>query len=401
VRSSAVLGALLLIAVASAPLADRAWELFWSRPHAGRLALCAVGVAVIVAATVRRPHLQWRRRAAQARLGSLIAIAWTVVIAVVMLLVAGAWWVMGAPTLDFPETVQPRALDALATRAFAIVAGLGAAALLVIHYRRQRTTEADAEREVSKLFTDTFDSASDKLGSEHAAVRLAGVHALARLADEAPEGREDLVQMVIDVLCAYLRMPYATPPDPELLLDGTVAEQTWEDLKPDLEFGSFREVRHTILRVIGDRLRENTRWRGKNYNFTGVVFDGGDLNGAVFSGGRVSFSLSRFADGLVGLNHVQFTGGRVLFTLTEFSGGLVSFQGAQFAGAEVSFQLAVFKGGTVLFRDASGACPEGLLAALEGAEPEVVVVLPEHWRPAADGNGEWESSDASADTSGH
>src|SRR5699024_4759093 len=41
VRSGAVLGALLLIVVAGAPLATRAWEAFWSLPHAGRVVLCA------------------------------------------------------------------------------------------------------------------------------------------------------------------------------------------------------------------------------------------------------------------------------------------------------------------------------------------------------------------------
>lgn len=154
IRSIAVLGAVILIVWAGTPLAERLWDELRSLPHAGRVVACTIGVAVIIAATVRRSHLEWRRQAAQARLGSLIAIAWAAVIAIVVLLVAGAWWVMGAPEPDFPSTLRPRALDALATRAFAIVAGLGAAALLVIHYRRQRTTEADAEREVAKLFTE-------------------------------------------------------------------------------------------------------------------------------------------------------------------------------------------------------------------------------------------------------
>ncbi|MFE1471748.1 hypothetical protein [Nocardiopsis dassonvillei] len=188
-RTTLLLGAVALTFWATTPLAVSAWEALWSRPHAGRVVGGAVAIAVIVAATARRSHLEWRSRAATARLGSLIAIAWAVVVAVVVLLVAGAWWVMGAPDPDFPASLQPRALDALATRAFAIVAGLGAAALLVIHYRRQRTTEADAvraeaanvraelaaDREVAKLFTDTFDSASSKLGDEHAAVRLGTV----------------------------------------------------------------------------------------------------------------------------------------------------------------------------------------------------------------------------------
>ncbi|QKW32479.1 pentapeptide repeat-containing protein (plasmid) [Nocardiopsis flavescens] len=407
-RSCLVLGAVVLIVWAGAPLAHRFWEVLWSLPQAGRVVGCVAGVLVIVAVAARGPRAGWRRRGAQARLGSLIAVAWAVVVAVVVLLVAGAWWVMGAPEFDFPGTLRPRALDALATRAFAIVAGLGAAALLVIHYRRQRTTEADAERaeqaaarEVAKLFTDTFDSASDKLGSDHAAVRLAGVHALARLADEAPEGREDLVQMVIDVLCAYVRLPYAPAPG---LLPKNAGKARWEEYRArELEFAAFREVRHTIIRIIGRRLREDTRWRGKDYDFTGAVFDGGNLFRAVFSGGRVSFRKAlfhevsfrdaRFVGGEVTFAGARFTGGEagssrarvvspaVDFRGVRFTGGRVSFRDTWFAGGEVSFLGARFTGGEVDFSRASGERPAELSEAV-GQAGAAVVVLPERWRPA-------------------
>ncbi|MGW9351705.1 pentapeptide repeat-containing protein [Nocardiopsis flavescens] len=303
-------------------------------------------------------------------------------------------------------------MDAIATRAFAVVAGLGGVALLVIHYRRQRTTEADAvraeaanvraelaaEREVAKLFTDTFDSASSKLGDEHAAVRLAGVHALARLADEAPEGREDLVQMVIDVLCAYLRMPYTPSPDdpseqPERPVLPPVSPTTAVDLGPlhgtapdearrekqqaaqeerrkrGLEFASFREVRHTIIRIIGSHLREPTRWRGKNYDFTGVVFDGGDLHGAVD------------------------------FNWARFTGATVDFGEAEFSSGKVTFRRAGFTGGTVSFEGASGTCPKGLVEAMERAES--VVALPECWQRTAEGRGEVGAPETSADAPDH
>jgi uncharacterized protein YjbI with pentapeptide repeats len=396
VRSGAVLGALLLISVAGAPLATRVWEAFWSLPYAGRIVLCSVGLAVIGTATVRRSRLQLRQRAEQARLGSVIAVAWAVVIAVVGLLVAGAWWVMGAPTPTFPDPLPPRALDALATRAFAIVAGLGAAALLVIHYRRQRTTEADAiraeaanvraeraaEREVTKLFNERFTAAYTELGSEHAAVRLGAVHALAHLADDAPS--EEEVQMVIDVLCAYLRMPYTPRPDapseqPDQPVLPSASPTTVIDLsrlrntEPDdaqrekqqaareehrrrvLEFKSFQQVRHTIIRIIGNHLREPTRWRGKNYDFTGVVFDGGDLREAVFSGATVSFTEAKFTGGAVfsgatvSFTEAKFTGGTVFFSRAVFSGATVSFTEAKFTGGRVSFGMAVFSDGEVFF----------------------------------------------------
>ncbi|MGW9351751.1 pentapeptide repeat-containing protein [Nocardiopsis flavescens] len=459
----------------------------------GRILLGGVLAVVLVIAAV----LIRAQRRTSVRLWWLILAAWAAAIAAVAGMVVLIWLVLGTPGLDLPADLSPRALDAIATRAFAVVAGLGGVALLVIHYRRQRTTEADAvraeaanvraelaaEREVAKLFTDTFDSASSKLGDEHAAVRLAGVHALARLADEAPPGREDLVQMVIDVLCAYLRMPYTSAPD-ELAKNASKAKKE-EHRERELVFASFREVRHTIIRIIGNRLREETRWQGKDYDFTGVVFDGGDLDGAHFSGGDVSFREanffggimsfemaefsggtvsfygahfsggtvafdgSHFSGGTVLFSKAMFSGGEVAFIAAEFSGGMVSFdenefdggiltfEGSEFSGAALFFVKTIFSGGTVTFegakfsggtlffvktifsggkvaferaqfsgckvafegsdftggeltfRQASGACPRGLMEAIEAGEPWVV--LPELWQPPADGNGEQET----------
>ena len=351
--------AIALAAVALPALTYTAWPLVpfltGLLPEAlpvGRLLWGLFFAAVLVAAVVLgRSSI----RASPPWLGWLILLAWAVAIAAVTGIVLVVWLILGFPGLEEVPHLSPKDLDAIATRAFAIVAGLGGVALLVISYRRQRTTEADAEREVSKLFTDTFDSASDKLGSEHAAVRLAGVHALARLADEAPEGREDLVQMVIDVLCAYLRMPYTPRPKAPSEHPGrpalpTASSTAAVDLSPlgcsdhdaahheahraaqeehrkqVLDFESFQQVRHTIIRIIGDRLRRPTRWRGKNYDFTGVVFDGGDLSGAHFTSGKVDFRQAEFAGGRVDFRYARFTGGKVTFHEASFTGGTVDFR---------------------------------------------------------------------------
>ncbi|MEU0490808.1 pentapeptide repeat-containing protein [Nocardiopsis sp. NPDC006139] len=384
------------------PLFPFLWGLLPAGLPVGRIVLGAVLVIVLVIAVV----LVRAQRRISVRLWWLILGAWVVAIGAVAGMVVLIWLVLGTPGIDLPAELSPRALDAIATRAFAVVAGLGGVALLVIHYRRQRTTEADAvraeaanvraelaaEREVAKLFTDTFDSASDKLGSEHAAVRLAGVHALARLADDAPS--EEEVQMVIDVLCAYLRMPYTPrPAEPSGQSDfsvfPTVPSTTAVDLgrlrstehedtqrekqkvtqeeyrKRVLEFESFQQVRHTIIRIIGNRLREDTRWRGKDYDFTGVVFDGGDLYGVHFSGGRVSFAGAVFIGGTVDFDGAKFTDGTVSFLGAKFSAERVSFAGAVFTGGLVNFHRALFTDGRVSF---TGAVFTGGTVDFSGAE---------------------------------
>lgn len=99
-----------------------------------------------------------------------------------------------------------------------IALGSGGAVALLLAARRQRATEMDiaqkkeatedarhdaTERRVTELYT----KAAEQLGSDKAAVRLAGLYALERLAQDNPNHRPTIVE----VICAYLRMPY-TPP---------------------------------------------------------------------------------------------------------------------------------------------------------------------------------------------
>src|SRR6516164_11257696 len=61
----------------------------------------------------------------------------------------------------------------------------------------------------TRTLNERFATAAGQLGGDKPpAVRLAGVYAMAVLADDWPENR----QTCVDVLCAYLRLPYE--PDP-------------------------------------------------------------------------------------------------------------------------------------------------------------------------------------------
>ncbi len=202
----------------------------------------------------------------------------------------------------------------------------------------------------TRTLNERFATAADQLGSDKPAVRLAGVYAMAGLADDWEENR----QTCVDVLCAYLRMPYE--PDP-----GQDAPEPQR-----LAFQAIREVRHTVIRVITAHLKKDAAvsWQGLNFDFTGVVFDGGDFRGAQFSGGTVDFrgaqfsggtvdfGDAQFSDGTVGFVGAQFSDGTVRLVGAQFSGGTVDFGGAQFSGGAVYFLHAQFSGGTVDFRGA-------------------------------------------------
>src|ERR1700735_1386428 len=110
----------------------------------------------------------------------------------------------------------------------------------------------------TRTLNERFATAAGQLGSDQpAAVRLAGVYAMAGLADDWNFSKANQ-QTCVDVLCAYLRMPYE--PDPG------------KDSPEQLAFRSSREVRHTVIRVIAAHLQKDAAvsWHGLELAFTGV-----------------------------------------------------------------------------------------------------------------------------------
>ena len=197
---------------------------------------------------------------------------------------------------------------------FASVAGAGALVALIVAYRRQKIAEADSVHDRTRVFNERFTAVAAQLGDAQPAVRLAGVHAMAGLADDWKQNR----QTCVDVLCAYLRLPY----DPDPGDDAAPAERT--------AYRANREVRHTIIRLISTHLRPGAAvsWQGLNFDFTGVIFDGGDFTRAQFSGGLVRFDDAQFSDGHVNFGGAQFSGSEISFGDVVFSSGSeVKFNG--------------------------------------------------------------------------
>ncbi|WP_165521774.1 pentapeptide repeat-containing protein [Micromonospora zingiberis] len=349
---------------------------------------------------------------------------------VVGALIAGALWSAGWPSIRRESTVTAATLFDLLKLVFSVVAGIGGVAALVVAYRRQRVAEhanklaefahelahaadlraqaaegrakIESDRNGVRLFNERFAKASEQLGSDKAAVRLAGVYAMAGLADDWRDGR----QTCVDVLCAYVRMPYTPTPQPPSgpppsaeakappAADAEVPPAVAEAARVVRE---ERLVRHAVIRLIGRHLRlaaeDPASWRGFDFDFTGAVLDGGDLSAAGFSGGRVSFERAtfggrvsfsqarfdgawvsfagaRFSDGQVTFDGATFGGGRVSFEGTTFSGGRVSFDGAVFDGMPVSFEGAAFRGGEVSFERARWDVPPKFDQWPDGRPPE-------------------------------
>ncbi|WP_431045378.1 pentapeptide repeat-containing protein [Streptomyces sp. P1-3] len=240
-------------------------------------------------------------------------------------------------TPENPVAAHEVIRTALATLTFA-----GAVLAGVYAYRKQRLAEGDAHRADDKQLAERFTTAADQLGHDQAAVRLAGVYAMARLADDWIEQR----QVCVDVLCAYLRMPYE--PNPEAA--STASEGESLSSTPAAYKEGEREVRLTIIRTIRSHLQPQapTSWSACNFDFTRATFDGGYLQGSLFQG-TVSFGGAEFSGRSFYFGGADFSAGRVYFGGANFSGGRVDFRGAKFSGASVDFTGAKFSRGSVYF----------------------------------------------------
>lgn len=155
------------------------------------------------------------------------------------------------------------------------------------------TARATAARLDFEGLAKRYQDAAAQIGHDKAAVRLAGVYALARLADDWPDQR----QTCVDVLCAYLRMR----PKP---MDHHEGE--YSVVLPD---DGDQQVRRTVTDLISSRVTgEDALWATCDFDLSYADLLDFQLRGANVAG--------RFI--IRGAN----IGGRCSFTRVTFGGGL-------------------------------------------------------------------------------
>ncbi len=244
----------------------------------------------------------------------------------------------------------------------AVVAGVGGIVALVVAYRRQRDIEQGR-------FVERFGAAAAQLGATDVAVRIAGVYAMAGVADESTGRRQ---QQCIDVLCGYLRLPYdashGNSGRTKLVVKTPKGTDGPGDLEEHIEYRqNDKTVRRTIVRVIASHLQRDAeyRWSANDFDFSTAHLEDADFGWATFTGyanfvdvtftGRANFGAATFtgvADfgvatftGFANFDAVTFTGfadfGAVTFT------GYGNFNDVTFAGS-ADFEGADFGSATVV-----------------------------------------------------
>ncbi|MEV0645061.1 hypothetical protein AB0I28_07330 [Phytomonospora sp. NPDC050363] len=224
------------------------------------------------------------------------------------------WLAFGSPDLRGPVEGAQRfdVVKLILTVAGSVTGGVGAVVALVVSYRRQHQSEAAERREDTRLFNERYHQAAEQLGSDKAAVRMAGVYALSGLADDWDGGRAKCVE----VLCAYMRMPYA-PPGPD-------DEEDVEVRRENRRRNEERQVRRAILDTIAERLRHEPgeqTWHGRSFDLRGAVIDGAELDGMRLRGAVLRFDGATFRAGEFRLRRTSMEGGAIHLTGATFGPG--------------------------------------------------------------------------------
>jgi hypothetical protein len=247
---------------------------------------------------------------------------------------------------------------------------------------RERVAEKNRAYDAAEQrITELYSKAVEQLGHGKAPVRLGGLYALERLANDNIEHR----QTVVDVVCAYLRMPF----DAEFsYVDGVPSDgERYQELQVRIAAQNLL-VRHLVVPMVlskekGVALAQPSKpprsyWKNisldlkgallVNTDFTLCVLADVDLTGARFKGaamfgntrfeGESNFVGTRFYDDanfgqarfeLEGTFHGAEFFGSAQFHHTTY--GLHGFfEDAKFRG-ETSFNQAVFEMGAI-FRSA-------------------------------------------------
>ncbi|MEV6562113.1 pentapeptide repeat-containing protein [Nocardia sp. NPDC051756] len=265
-------------------------------------------------------------------------------------------------------TAETNRLAAKAQEIAAMAQQTSAEALTVSN-KQYELAAAQYDAEIIRGLRARFATTAEQLAHPSPAVRMAGVYAMSALADDwHSRDNHAEVQVCVDVLCGYLRLPYT--PDPE-----SARSQT------------RLEVRKTIVRVIAAHVTPASEhsWSDRDFDLTGAFLADADFSSAqfrgrntfndmIFAGKYATFHNARFSDktwfegvtfdGPADFGNVRFDedvsfrnavfAGTTRFSEAEFAGpstwfdgatldGATSFAGATFSGEEISFNKAEFR----------------------------------------------------------
>lgn len=172
--------------------------------------------------------------------------------------------------------------DSLSTTVRNMGLVVGGITAIILAVWRSRVAERQVATAQQNLLNERYQKGAEMLGSEILSVRLGGIYALARLAEEHPEGYH--IQ-IMELLCAFVRHPMGQ--DNKVNLRMATDTQATEREREFNLFPSLLEDIQAAMTKIGARNERRMRLeheRGYRLNLRGVDLTGGSLPSADLSG---------------------------------------------------------------------------------------------------------------------
>ena len=320
------------------------------------------------------------------------------VLLIAFALVVGPWLFTRHLQPELTAEQQLKAMNDVRTTLVQALAGLAVAGGLIVTYRTYRQNQVEQDRTYEQRQTEQdriherelYAKAVEQLGHGQAPVRLGALYSLESLAQDRPQRR----QTVVDVLCAYLRMPYAPPSLPDPGAEQEPSQRSTGVLPSAHDPAQELQVRQTAQRLLAKHLRrppdtsgedaqrrppspDETFWPDITLDLTGATlvefnlleasilypnFTKATFTGAVFDNatfiGHTSFQEATFTDG-ARFDKATFAG-RALFVFATFN-VYAGFRGATFTDGAY-FEMTTFTGGA-LFGGATFTGPADFIGA--------------------------------------
>jgi uncharacterized protein YjbI with pentapeptide repeats len=271
--------------------------------------------------------------------------------------------IIGPPPKGLSAADELKARNDVRTTLVQALAGLAVAGGLVVTYRTYRQNRAEQDRTYER---ELYAKAVEQLGHEKAPVRLGALYSLERLAEDRPERR----QVIVNVICAYLRMPFSptAPREPDGKIAKDLAKRTETEARIN-EIGSAwqqeRQVRLTAQRILAEHLRDDRAEDKRSADHPGARF-WPDIHLNLADATLIDFNLANGVIAGADFGRATFSGtaefGRATFSSdagfgrATFSSG-TGFGGATFSGT-AEFGRATFSG-TAWFRGATFSSTAG------------------------------------------
>lgn len=200
-------------------------------------------------------------------------------------------WLWGGRFLAGWTNEKSLTFKELLSTTLAAVGGIGAVGYLVIKYREQVSIERDEDRKDEESADRKIQNAIQQLGSESPQVCIAGVYALADIANTR---RESHHQRITDILCGYLRTEHNEAVESTIFsifrenlanIDTPNHEDNpWSSCKLDLQGSKIIGNLELSCLLIGEINCDNAHFAGKvtfsesrftrTATFRGTIFEG-------------------------------------------------------------------------------------------------------------------------------